>query len=542
MYSGNRIKEILEHNDYLYGDNGSWRSYWQDLADFNLPRQAWITTIRVNGQQLKYNFLYDQRAVRAAKKAASHFHSKLTNPASKWFGFETREEKYMQSGAVQRYFKECDDTQYSVMNNSNFSNGMLEYYLGDLVFGTCNMLTEEDTKTHVRYTNVPIEQYQVEEDDRGYVCGVYRNFKFTALQCFMRWGNNCSKDMKEAMTSGKPYQTFDILHYVCERHERDVSKSDRYNMPYSSHWIAKKEKWPLEEGGFHELPYAVARFWKDSLTPFGFSPAMDVLASTKLLNAEKRTSIRAAMKQSDPALMMPSRGWLQPLNLNPAAINYYDASKTNADAIKPIENRGNLQMNVDFMRLEQEEIDNAFFLPFFESISMTKKDMKVLEVQQKIAENMDVVAPVVGRMLDEGLSPIHLRTFGILNRKGLFPPPPKEIQGRDLNIVYLSPLAKSQRAKEIQGLTGWLTLMSELAKQFPDAMDILDVDRIGRTSNEMFGSDPFFLKEQDKVDQIRAKRQELQQRQMQMQTAQIGAQAAQHATQAQKNSKEAAAV
>src|SRR5712671_1550858 len=96
-------KDLVKRNDYLQGQRGDWLSYWQDVANFCLPRKAWITTIKIYGEQLKFNYLYDSRAILALKKSASGFHSNLTNPASKWFSFRTLNEKYMQSGNVQRY-------------------------------------------------------------------------------------------------------------------------------------------------------------------------------------------------------------------------------------------------------------------------------------------------------------------------------------------------------------------------------------------------------------------------------------------------------
>jgi hypothetical protein len=71
------IQKILAQDAYLYGRDSNWRSYYQDVANFALPRKAWITSIKATGEQLKYNFLYDVRVIRDVKKCGAGFHSQL---------------------------------------------------------------------------------------------------------------------------------------------------------------------------------------------------------------------------------------------------------------------------------------------------------------------------------------------------------------------------------------------------------------------------------------------------------------------------------
>ena len=89
------IKEILDEYTYLYGENASWKSYYEDLADYGQPRKAWIVSYRATGEQLKFNFLYDSTAIRGLQKMSAGFHSNLTNPATRWHGFETEDPDLM---------------------------------------------------------------------------------------------------------------------------------------------------------------------------------------------------------------------------------------------------------------------------------------------------------------------------------------------------------------------------------------------------------------------------------------------------------------
>lgn len=513
------IPQLIAKNNYLTGQKSDWMSYWQDVANFCLPRKAWITTIKITGEELKFNYLYDSRAILALKESASGFHSNLTNPASKWFDFRTLDDKFMQSGQNQRYFRECSQIQYGVNNNSNFNETMLEYYTDDLCFGSTCMATEEDHKTHVRYTSIPIEQINVELDERGELLNLYRNFKFTANQCLLKFGkDNISKGMKDAIKDNKGYNKFDVLHFVGPRYVRESGKEDYGNMAYRSCWIAPKEEHELMEKGFTSNPYEFSRFWVHSDDIYGYAPAMDVLASIKLANAQKRTLIRRAMKDADQATMSPARYWIGRLSQNPAAMNYYDKSKYTKEDFGTIATGGNTQLSIEMMQMEQQLIDRGFYLTLFKALSDVTKDMNVPEVQKRISESLGLIGPVVGRMT-KGISNSQLRAFEILNKRGLFPPPPPELQNQDMGMIFLSPLAKAQRASELQGLSSWLSLLGGMQPVIPDIMDNVDGDRIADGSADLFNVDPTYVREKNKITALRQQRAKAAQQQAQIEQA-----------------------
>jgi hypothetical protein len=286
-----------------------------------------------------------------------------------------------------------------------------------------------------------------------------------------------------------------------------------------------------------EDPYATARWWKDTQgnDPYAYGPVMDVLSSIKLVNAEKRTLIRTAMKQADPAMASPNKFWIAPLNLNPSAMNYYDATKYRLEQFSEIKNSGNIPVTVDIMKLEQDLIDAGLYVNLFENLMNVTKQMTVPEVQKRVAEALALISPVIGHVLDEGITPILLRSHAILDRQLMFPPPPKEIQGRDIDITYLSPLAKAQRSSEMNGLAAWTEYVKGLIEAFPDAKYIVNIDKVGRTSADLLGVDPANVTDQKDIDQRRKADQQMQQQVMQMKMAQEAAKTAQHAGSAQKD-------
>lgn len=530
------LKRIVENNKILNSQNSDWRSYFQDLADFILPRKAWITTVKSKGERLQFNYLYDSTAIRSARTAAAGFHSNLTNPSSKWFGLETRNKMVMKNHSIQKFFYDSRDAVLGALNNTNFDTSMQEAYMDGLVFGTLNILQQADIKKKIRFTTIPIEQYNLEEDANGNIIAVYRNFKLTPIEAYMLWGDKAGKIVrdiirdyeKEASTSSKAFTDMDFLHYVGPRERRDFTKKDSLNMPFESVWIEPKgEDGPelIDEKGFEELPYHAGRWYKDASDVFGFSPAMDVLADIKLLNAAKRTTLRRAMKEADPPISSPYKGYMAPLNFNPGSVNYRDSKHLN-DKIEPLVWNSNFQITKEFMEEVKQNIMDGFYVNLFRSLAEITKQMTVPEVQRRIAEAMTELGPVVGRLTAEVHSPLILRTFFILYRNGELPAIPEELYGQDFDPMYLSPLAKAQREYEMQSMDNFLTRVGNIAAVMPQVLDKIEEDKTVDVMAEISGVSPEILRSPENIKKIREQRAKAQQAQAQLQALQQGAEVA----------------
>lgn len=504
MVENKLVERLVQRCQDLEDANSNWKSTFQELGEWNLPRKSYITREKTKGQKFDATNLYDSTSIRSLKIMAAGFHSNLTNPASKWFNLRTRDLEIMNEKEVQLWFKVVEDIIFGALASSNFDTTMQEFYLNSGCFGTGIILTLEDVIEKIRFVEIPIEQTQMEEDAYGRVNRLYRTFPLTAQQAFDLWGKDAGEAVTETIEK-KPNDQFKFLHYVGPRDERDPSKEDSGNMPFKSVWIEKSKKHLIKEGGFLSNPYAVGRFYKDTADVFGYSPAMDVLPDTKLVNAMVKTMLRSAMKQADPPLIAPRRGFIAPLNANPGKINYRD-EKTPNDAITQFPVGSNPQLTLEVIKETQLNIEKAFFIPLFQAISNQTKRMTIPEVQRRISENMVLLGPVVGRFTQEVLDPIVLRVFDILYAAGDIPLPPMAVQGQDLDIVYISPLARAQRESEIYSLQAFMQDTGMVATAFPEALDKLNGDEMIDQLATIRGISPKLIKSDSEVANIRKQR------------------------------------
>ena len=136
--------------------------------------------------------------------------------------------------------------------------------------------------------------------------------------------------------------------------------------------------------------------------------------------------------------------------------------------------------------------------------------MTIPEVQRRISENMVLLGPVVGRFTQEVLSPIIFRVFDILYAAGEIPLPPMSVQGQDLDIVYISTLARAQRESEVFSLQAFMQDTGMVATAFPEALDKLSGDVMINDLAKIRGINPEVLRSDSEVAQIRKQRAEMQ--------------------------------
>ena len=527
------IKKVVRRSKEIHDQNSNWRNYQEEVNSYVIPRKAWLNAPKQIGERLKFNFLFDTTAIRSLKIMAAGFHSNLTNPSTKWFNLRTRDIELMKNKAVQVWFKQVEDILFATLSTSNFDTTMQEFYLSVGSAGTSAILTQRDAKDKVRFTGIPTEQLTFSEDANGRVEAMYRSFPLTAEQAYEKWGNKAGKAVLDSYED-KPGNKIEFLHYVGPRHKFNPGKRDNKNMPFMSLWIEKSNEELIEESGFEEFPYAVGRFYKEMSDPMGYSPAMDTLADIKLVSAQVKTMLRASMKQADPALLLPDKGFILPLNSNPGATNYRKEG-TSADDISEMPSSGNIPITLEVIQMVQENIKSAFFVQLFQALTNITKTMTIPEVQRLISENLVLLGPTVGRFTQGVLDPLLLRVFGILLEDGDLPEIPSELQNSELDIVYISPLAKAQRETEVFSIESFLGDVAAVSQYKPEALDIIAEDNIVREIAKIRAINPELLNSKEAVEEIRQARAEAEQAQMQMARIKDGVDIAKTGSEADKN-------
>tara|TARA_R110002073_G_scaffold209418_1_gene369936 strand:- start:122 stop:571 length:450 start_codon:yes stop_codon:yes gene_type:complete len=141
-----------------------------------------------------------------------------------------------------------------------------------------------------------------------------------------------------------------------------------------------------------------------------------------------------------------------------------------------------------------------------------------------------MLGPVLGRLQFELLQPLITRTYNLLSRQKAFEAAPEFMRESDIEIEYVSPLAKAQRQGDVQSMMRFLEMLSPFAQIDPGVLDFLDVDGMAKEMIKVLSIPATVVKGDEEVAEVREQRQAQQQKQAEqqemMQTAEAAGNAA----------------
>ena len=275
-------------------------------------------------------------------------------------------------------------------------------------------------------------------------------------------------------------------------------------MPFASYYLSLEGNQMLSRGGFKTFPYAISRYVTGPKEVYGRSPAMTVLPDIKMINEMSKTVIRAAHKIVDPPLLLQEDGVLQAFNARPGALNYGGVDDQGRQTVVPLQTGARVDIGMEMMEQRRRVINDAFLITLFQ-ILVEAPNMTATEAMLRAQEKGALLAPTMGRQQSEMLGPLIERELDILARAGVLPPMPEALMQVDgeIEIEYVSPLNRAQRAEEGVAIMRTLEAVAPLAQIDPGVMDIFRPDEIARELAEINGVPAKILRSKEEVAMIK---------------------------------------
>ena len=510
-------KKLLSRFDRLKTQRQNWESHWQEVADYMQPRKADVTKTRSKGDK-RTELIFDSSPLQSVELLAASLHGMMTNPSTPWFSLKFKNGGMEGEDEAKEWLESTTEIMYSVFNKSNFQQEIFELYHDLITFGTAAMFIEEDDEDDLKFSTRHINEMYIAENDKGRIDTVFRKFKLSARAAVQKFGS-VSPNI-EVAAKKDPYEEVEILHAVYPRSDFNPVKQDKNNMPFESVYLDAESGDELSVSGFREFPFVVPRYLKASHEIYGRSPAMTALPDVKMLNEMSKVIIKSAQKQVDPPLLVPDDGFMLPVRTVPGGLNFYRAGTR--DRIEPLNIGANNTLGLNMEEQRRNSIRNAFYVN--QLMMQNGPQMTATEVIQRNEEKMRLLGPVLGRLQSELLKPLIDRAFSILMRKKLFAQPPEFLSGQDIEIEYVSPLAKAQKSSELQSIMRAIEIMGSLSNVAP-VFDHINMDKLVRHLTSIVGVPQKILKPQSELNAERQAAAEQQEQQQQMQQMQQLAQA-----------------
>lgn len=532
---------------------GGFDSHWRDIGDFLMPRRTRFWSGDRNRGDKRMQNIIDSTGSFAVRTLESGMHAGLTSPARPWMKLTTPDPDLAEHGPVKEWLHVVTQRMLTVFAQTNLYNSLPLVY-GDMgLFGTAAMSVILDEQDLFRTFTYPIGSYCLAINKRGVVDTFYREYEMSVRQVVKEFGvrpgmtsidwTTISTRVKNAWDNGRYEEAVTIGWLVQPNDDRRPNAIDAAKrMPFTScHFeldtdggtTTQTENKFLRESGFLTFPILAPRWRITGEDSYGTdSCGMLALGDVRQLQVMGRRKGQLLAKAVDPPLMGPSSLRSQKTSLIQGDITYVDA-RDGQMGLKPIhevrlEGYQHLVADANDVRFL---IRRAFYEDLFLMIATSDQVLgadrpTAREIDERHEEKMLALGPVLERTNDELLDPLVDRAYEIMERAGLIPDPPEELDNVKLKVEYLSILAQAQKLVGVVGQDRFVNSILPMVEFFPQVRHKLKAFQVVDIYADITGVDPRQVRPDDEAQGLADDEQEAAQQQAAAEAMKSTAQAA----------------
>jgi hypothetical protein len=512
-------QEVIREWQRDDAESGTVMALYQQVADHFMQRESSITVQRTPGEDKSLPIIDPTGRIAFQKMCAGL--SAVIFPPGQFFCRLATESQADFNNQTIGYLNRVTEILHTELfkPSCNFILEINETIMSWAGFGTCCIYSEwNNDLLSLNFKDWDVSNFRFGVDARGFPNRCMIRWEYTAEQAVQLFGDRAGPNVIDAANDPRRSQDkFWFIWRIRPRPNRDYRYSDRSNYAYEKICVNEKEKVVVEEGGYREFPYHLARWLTTSAERWGYGQGVYGLSADKELQEQKRSLLLAANLANNPPRQTLS-SVEGPPKVYPGANNIVNEM----DSIKALDRtlQGNFPVSKDTLEMTKSDLRNIFFDKVFAPLDELTGDRRTrLEIAERIKAGYQQVVLPATRFYNECLTPLIERCVMLLLRNYRIPPPPPELRG--FKVEYLGRLAlalKEQNADALQRYVEFAALMEQVAPHF--TVDTINIDRAGRNMATTFGVSEADLNTPEEREKIRAKRQQEMEQMKAMQAAQ----------------------
>lgn len=499
---------------------------WQELADYFMPRTVRFLARNVNKAPAKNKKIKDAATLKAVRNFSSGMMSGATNPATNWFRIKVKGYDLKYDWQSRKWCGNVSDIIRDIFNISNFYVKLPAAYKQLGVFALSVLGLEKDEETVMRVKLLPIGSYRYAKDERGVVDTMCRVYTETAKNLYEKFGkDNVSKAVLQCIEQKRFEEPFEIVHFVEPNAEYNPDSVWAKNKKFISVYYevsGENDKF-LGKSGFDKFPYVVFEGEENGEDVYPTECCgVNALPDAKQLMAMVVDEGKIIKKIGSPQMKGPAELKNKKLTDAPAT---FTENNQNGDGLTPVYQvpPAVVQPLEVLLEAKRQSIYELFFNDLFAMILNTAdRGRTATEVNELKEEKMTLLSPLL-EQVHSGLKTVMEWIFLECLERGIIPEPPAQIQGRDLEIEFVSMLAQAQKAQRISGMERFCTFTINLAQAVdPTLARKLNAEKIIDDYADYANIDPEQVVPSEDLQKIRQAQAEKQEQAEQMAAMQQG--------------------
>ena len=476
----------------------NWRSLWQDCYDLAMPgRTGFHGTTEGKTNTLQ---IFDGTAVTGALEFASKIAATMMPPFMRWVDLKAgRAVPAQVRDQVDLQLAEVTKEVFEVINGSNFHMEAVDAIL-EMSMSTGVLVIEDgDATDPLRATAVPLTQVVLDRGPFGEIDFFARPRKIAVGSIRAEWPRATIPQELADKIKSQPDAEEEIVE-ATYRDWRQPVETYRFCV------IWKSKKVCLVESVFSGLgscPWIAFSWARDAAETYGRGPLLNCLSSIKTANLTVQLTLENAETAITGMYQYDDDGVVNPDNIEfvPGALIPRDPQSR---GLESLEAGGNFNVSNLILNDERENIKRALYVGQFAPLDKTPMSATEVAIrQQDLAQR---IGASWGRLQRELIQRVIQRVVFLLRRQGRIAIP--RVDGREVMMKAVSPLAKSQNQEDIMAIDRFL---EQLGARFgPNIVPIVtDPMRASRTLGNLHGVPPEILRSEAEAKQIGEQLQQL---------------------------------
>jgi hypothetical protein len=420
--------------------------------------------------------------------------SGVTSPARPWFRLTVNDQELAEFKPVETWLYQVTQIMTGSFLRSNLYNSLPIMY-GDMGgFGTAAMLIEEDMDDVIRTYPFPIGSYMIANNDKLRVDVFFRDFRYTVRQLVAKFGRVTesgapdwsvfSSTVKNYWDRGNYEAWIDVCHVIQPNVMYDPRKISSKYKKYSScyyergyqgggttgNYMNNEGDKFLREAGYDMFPVVAPRWEVAGEDVYGTDcPGMTALGDVKQLQTEQKRKAQAIEKMVNPPMTGPTSLKNARASILPGDITFTDEREGQKGFRPAHEIDPRIRELMEDIQDVRNNIRRAFFEDLFLMLAQSdRREITAREIDERHEEKLLALGPVLEQLNQDALDPIIDLSFAFHLKQGRIPQPPKELEGMELKVEYVSAMAQAQKLVGIGGLERFAGFAANMVKASGD--------------------------------------------------------------------------
>ena len=417
------------------------------------------------------------------------------------------------SQEAEAWFRDCEDMLLDDIARSAFYDESLGFTKIALNLSTAIMLVDWVEARDMLYVEtLNPRRCCIAEGPAHDIEVLFTDFEMDKSQAMQKFGKKCPKKIQDCREWTQEF-TF----------TKAVFKAGTYDMKVNGKgewcevvWCNDDMDAPCSERRMGYKPFIVWRFERSMTgSPWGVnSPGERSLGTITALNVVEKSTMKGIQLFKDP-MVKATEGLeveIRPSNVIPLSGNQ------DFQFVAP-QGSSNDNGTMAYIAKKEQELKEAYYVDFFLMLQQSMEQRKTAtEVAELSDEKAQVLASFTSRINGEFLEPFLEAVFALEQEHGRLPEAPEELQGHEVKIDFVSPLAIAQKKAQKYAPTRQFIAEAMAFYEFdPSVKYLFNIPEYVNRMAEDLMIDPDFMRKQEEVEKMVEQDREMAMQQMQAQ-------------------------